>query len=110
MKSIAYSVRMAVATLFQGFRSSETKETAWARRLMKVRELPDEILVREVSAACRRHCPDLPVEYLPFVTELLAAAMRLARRDAGLPTSMRRSRLRRSKQVRASRRLIGSPG
>src|SRR5262245_11826647 len=77
-------IRQAVATLFEGFKSSTGPEKAWARRLLAHPNPTDEDIYQEIVQAIERHCPNVPGDFLPFVVDLLTAAIRLARRDEGL--------------------------
>lgn len=85
MTSLSASTAIAVAVLFEGFQTSDSEETAWARRLLKAAHPSDEEISREVTTALALYCPNIPDEHTKFITDLLAAAIRFARRggDSG---------------------------
>lgn len=72
-------VRQAVETLFEGFKGSDRDETAWARRLLSQANPSNHSVQAEIQGAMARYCPNVPAEFVPFVVELLAAGIRLAR-------------------------------
>jgi hypothetical protein len=74
-------VRQAIETLFEGFKSSDRVETAWARRLLGQPDPSESDIQAEILLAVERYCPNVPEEFVPFVVELLGAGIRLARRD-----------------------------
>lgn len=77
-------VRQAVATLFEGFKQSDRRETEWARRMLRVPSPTDMEVRAEILIAMNCYCPNVPADFVPFVVELLTAGIRLARRDEGL--------------------------
>ena len=77
-------VRQAVATLFEGFKRSDRRETEWARRLLQLPSATDGEIRAEILVAMNCFCPNVPPEFVPFVVELLTAGIRLARQDAGI--------------------------
>jgi hypothetical protein len=80
-------VKHAVRTLFDGFRTCDRDETAWARRLMTDVNPTDSEVEAEILTAIQLYCPNVPDDFVPFVVELLRASIRLARQDAGLDIS-----------------------
>jgi hypothetical protein len=79
MQTFSFSIQMAVESLFEGFQTSETVETAWARRLMSPPTLTDDEIAVEVSDAVATYCPNLPDEHIPMVIRILSTGIRAAR-------------------------------
>jgi hypothetical protein len=79
--SVSASVRAAITTLFESFKTRPRPQTAWARKVLEARNPSDEFIACEIQVALAIYCPNVPKEYVPFIVELLSAAIRLARRD-----------------------------
>jgi len=84
--SLSSSIRFAL-TVFRGFRTSKSKQTKWARRLLRVPHASDEQIATEVRAAIARSCPNIPDQHIPCVTELISAGIRIARLEGRIQQS-----------------------
>lgn len=79
--AVSASVRAAISTLFESFKTRPRPQTAWARKVLAAKNPSDEFIACEIKVALAIYCPNVPKEYVPFLIELLSAAIRLARRD-----------------------------
>jgi hypothetical protein len=74
-------VRNAISTLFESFKTRPRPQTEWARKVLAARNPSPEFIDCEIRVALAIYCPNVPREYVPFLVELLSAAIRLARRE-----------------------------
>jgi hypothetical protein len=79
--SLSSSTAITISTIFESFQSVDSEQTAWARRLLKAPHPSDDEIAMEVQAAVVLYCPNIPDEHIPFITDLLGAAIRFARRE-----------------------------
>ena len=79
--TVSSHVLSAITVLFEGFKTSKRPESAWAREMLKARNPTSEEIADVICDSIDRYCPKVPVEYIPFLVELLTAGIRFARRD-----------------------------
>lgn len=73
------TLRIAISTLIKDFRTNHREETEWAREILEEDEPTEQQIARQAELALFVFCPEVPDRYVPFLIELLTAAIRLAK-------------------------------